>query len=86
MCDYSLVEGTWISVIKIFRSHTRSGEFLRHCVMSGGSQRSALVTLPERGKENIKYFIPRSGNRTNNRGVYSHLCHDDLFYYYIVKN
>ena len=33
-----------------------------------------FASLPERGNENIKYFYLPSGNRTDNRPVYSRCC------------
>ena len=41
--------------------------------MSDGTQRRALPGYKSENINNNKYFIPPSGNRTNNRRVYGHV-------------
>ena len=56
------------SSVKTLRSPL-SAEFWRHCVLSGGTQRSAL---PRNQSENInvnKYFTSASGDRTHNQSI-----------------
>ena len=53
--------------VKTLRS-SLFAEFWRHCVLSGGTQRRACASTPERINENInKYFISTSGDRTHNQ-------------------
>ena len=55
-----------------------SADFWRYCVLGGGTQCRAVVSTPERRKENInlnKYYIYLSGNRAHNRRVsFTPLC------------
>ena len=49
-----------------------SAKFWRHCVFSGGTQRRAFASTPERRNENIninKYFFSSSGDRTHNQSI-----------------
>ena len=80
--------GSIVSQSNIFCNHL----VLRTCVAITSHlnfKHNYQISLPERGREYIKYFIPTSGKRTHNRRVYNHtlapLHHEGLSNNFLYK-